>query len=314
MTKRSVQSVAVIGAGLIGAEWAAFFASKGLSVNLCDIDKPTCDRGHQKAVGYLESMRHSGTITTEQFSAARSRIRPVYNVQDAVKDVEFVQEAVSERYEVKEGVFREVDSHTSQDVPVASSSSALLMSEIQKVMQKPRRALIAHPFNPAHLMPLVELVPGNQTNQDVVADAKGFYEHLGKVVIVVAKEVPGYVANRLQAAVWREAIDLVLRGVVTVEDVDRALYAGPGLRYSFMGQHLIYHLGGGDGGIEHFVDHIGERKKTLWKDMAAWTELPSETKQVLSDGIQEEIGSRTIGELEAWRDEKLAALLKVIYE
>lgn len=308
-----IKKTAVIGAGLIGAEWAAFFASKGLFINLCDIDKAACDNGVQKAVGYLDFMNSCDIITAEQYDKAQSCITPAYSIEKAVENVDFVQEAASERYEVKKRIFEDIDRCTLQEVIVTSSSSALLMSEIQKVMQKPRRALIAHPFNPAHLVPLVELVPGDQTDKDVVLETRKFYESLGKVVIVVAKEVPGYVANRLQAAIWREAIDMVLRGIVSVEDVDKALYAGPGIRYSFMGQHLIYHLGGGDGGIEHFIDHIGQRKKELWKDMASWTQLPAEAKQTLAEGIQEEVGGRTICELEKWRDEKLASLLKIIY-
>ena len=188
------------------------------------------------------------------------------------------------------------------------------MTEIQKVMKHPERSIIAHPFNPAHLVPLVELVGGEQTSEDVVARLYEFFTSCGKVPVVIKKEIPGFLANRLQAAIWREAIDMVLNGVASVADVDKALCAGPGIRWALMGQHMIYHLGGGQGGIEHFVDHIGENKRRLWEDMAKWTVLPSETKGVLAEGVKQEMGERSFKEIEQWRNEKLVKLLKVIYQ
>lgn len=310
---KEIKKVAIIGAGLIGAEWAAFFAGKGYSVNLYDIDKEACERGCKRAKGYLDFMKKHDIITIMEFNNAQHNIRCFDSIEKAVESVDFVQEAAAERYDVKKAIFKEVDRCTSEDVIVSSSSSALLMTEIQKVMLKPQRSIVAHPFNPAHLVPLVELVGGAMTDKNTLSWAKDFFDSLGKISIIVSKEIPGYIANRLQAAIWREAIDLVLKGVVTVEDIDKALYAGPGIRYSFMGQHLIYHLGGGSGGIEHFIDHIGKRKKNLWSDMASWTDLPTETKDVLSEGINDEVKGKSIAELEQWRDEKLVAILKVIY-
>ena len=310
---RHDKKTAVIGAGLIGAQWAALLAARGHPVKLYDADPQACVQALHKAHGYLAFMSAHEVAMDIKLDDAKSNIASFSSIPEVVANVDFVLEAASERLEVKQAVFAEVDRHTSEDVIITSSSSALLMSDIQSVMEKPHRAVIAHPFNPAHLVPLVEIVPGAMTSGAITTAAKAFFDRLGKIAIIVNKEAPGYVGNRLQAAVWREATDLVLNGVVSVEDVDKALYAGPGIRYAFMGQHLIYHLGGGPGGIEHFVDHIGEQKKRLWENMAAWTELPRRTKEALSKGIDDEVGGESIADLEKRRDEILVKLLKVIY-
>ena len=180
-------------------------------------------------------------------------------------------------------------------------------------MKYPERILIAHPFNPPHLIPLVELVPGKKTNPELIGFMADFFEKLGKTPVILKKEIPGHIANRLQAALWREAIQLVIDGVASLEDVDKALYAGPGLRWALLGQHMIFHLGGGtDGGIGYFVNHIGVSFEKLWKDMAKWEHLPAETKERLTDGIKEQMNGRKIKDIAAWRDEKLIEILKVI--
>ena len=142
---------------------------------------------------------------------------------------------------------------------------------------------------------------------------RAFFESLGKAPVVLNKEVPGHIANRLQAAVWREAIDLVLKGVASVADVDRALTTGPGIRWALLGPHMIFHLGGGPGGIKYFIDHIGGAWDDLWLDMASWQSLPAETTDALVSGVKEEIGDGTLTEMASWRDEKIAQLLKTIY-
>jgi 3-hydroxybutyryl-CoA dehydrogenase len=153
-----------------------------------------------------------------------------------VVDVQLVQESVAENYEIKQQVFKELDSYTQPDAILASSSSGLLMTPIQQVTNHPGRCLIAHPFNPPHLIPLVELVPGDKTDELTVLRMKDFYEKLGKVPVVLKKAVPGHIANRLALALWREAVDLVIQGIASVEDVDKAVSAGPGLRWAVMGR------------------------------------------------------------------------------
>jgi 3-hydroxyacyl-CoA dehydrogenase len=188
------------------------------------------------------------------------------------------------------------------------------MTELQKVMKHPRRSLIAHPFNPPHLVPLVELVPGSETDPEIIRKLYDFYRGLGKIPVVLKKEVPGHIANRLATALWREAIDLVASGVASVEDVDKALYAGPGIRWAFMGQHLIYHLGGGEGGYEHFIEHLGKGIELNWKSMATWTEIPAEAREAVVRGMNDFLGEREMPDLTRWRDEKLVKILKAVYE
>jgi 3-hydroxyacyl-CoA dehydrogenase len=204
-----------------------------------------------------------------------------------------------------------MDRVASPSTIIASSSSGLLMTEIQQVMNYPQRSLIAHPFNPPHLIPLVELVPGKQTDPEIIKTMYDFYQGLGKIPVVLKKEVPGHIANRLAVALWREAIELVATGVASVEDVDKALYAGPGIRWALMGQHLIYHLGGGEGGYEYFIDHIGREFEKY--QMASWTKIPEDARKAIIAGVKDSLGGRSVSELAQWRDEKLVELLKVIY-
>jgi 3-hydroxyacyl-CoA dehydrogenase len=207
-----------------------------------------------------------------------------------------------------------LDTATAKDVVLASSSSGLLMSEIQKATARPERCLIAHPFNPPYLVPLVELVPGKSTAPETIIETKQFFESLGKTPVVLNKETPGHIANRLAAALWREAIDLVLKGVASVEDVDKAVSAGPGLRWAIMGQHMIYHLGGGQGGLAAFIDHLTPALEMWWNDLADWKMFPSEAREQLLAGVDEEMAGRDLSEVMRWRDEKLVQVLKALQD
>ena len=309
-----IQSVGIVGTGVIGSSWAAFYASKGFEVKMYDIDPSFCHKGLSRAIEYVEVLREQGLLSENACRKAISDMTVVNDLNEAIKDVQLIQESAAETYEVKHQIFKAIDAETPPDVILASSSSGLLMTEIQKVTQHPQRCLIAHPFNPPHLIPLVELVPGDQTNDNTISKMKSFFEGLGKIPVVLKKEAPGHIANRLAAALWREATDIVLKGIASVEDVDKALFAGPGIRWALMGQHLIYHLGGGEGGIEYFIDHLGPAFEGWWKSMATWTSLPQEAKSILVEGVKEEIKGKNLTEVTQWRDEKLVKLLKVIYE
>jgi carnitine 3-dehydrogenase len=184
---------------------------------------------------------------------------------------------------------------------------------MQKALQRPERALIAHPFNPPHMVPLVELVPGMQTDPAVMARMRTFFQAHGKVPVTLRREVPGHIANRLAAAVWREALYLVEQGVASAEDVDKALCAGPGIRWALIDQHIIYHLGGGEGGYEYFFRQFKPVFAEYWKDMADWTEIPRAAQEAAIQGIHKSLKDRSTQELAQWRDEKLAELIKVIY-
>lgn len=309
-----IRRIGVVGAGVIGSSWAAFYASKGLEVKLYDIDPAFRRKGLRMTSENIEALREGGMLSAEAAEEARNKVTTSDDLNEAVADVQWVQESAAENYETKQKLFGALDEAASPDAVLASSSSGLLMTEIQKHARHPERCLIAHPFNPPHLIPLVELVPGAKTGPETVSAAKSFFERLGKVPVVLKKEAPGHIANRLAAALWREATDIVLRGVASVEDVDRALSAGLGLRYALMGQHLIYHLGGGEGGMAHFIEHLGPAFERWWRDMADWTSLPPHAKEALVRGVQEETGGKSPGEIAKWRDERLIKLLKIIQE
>ena len=308
-----IHSIAIVGTGVVGASWAAFFAAKGFPVRLYDEDAKVCTAAVQKALGIVRTMGKAGLITPESVPDSENLVSAYTDLGDAVSDVQLVQESVAENYEAKQSVFRHLDELTPSHVILSSSSSGLLMTEIQKVTRHPGRCLIAHPFNPPHLIPLVELVPGEETDPVILQPMREFFESLGKEPVVLNKEVPGHIANRLAAALWREAIDLVLQGVASVEDVDKAVCAGPGLRWALMGQHLIYHLGGGAGGIDQFLNHLAPAFEYWLQNLADWTQLPEETREKLSKGLKESLKDRSIEDIADWRDEKLVELLKVIY-
>jgi len=309
-----VESIAIIGTGVIGSSWAAFYAAKGFEVKMHDADAVQCRKGLRQAIDIVEQLQAQGILTGDGTTKSVARITIADGLAQAVEDVQLVQESVAENYAVKQQVFKALDAETGSDVILASSSSGLLMTEIQKVTRHPGRCLIAHPFNPPHLIPLVELVPGDATDAKTIATIERFYEALGKVPVVLKKAVPGHIANRLALALWREAVDLVVQGIASVEDVDKAVCAGPGLRWAIMGPHMIYHLGGGEGGMDHFIDHFGPAVKTWWESMATWTSLPPETKDVLIEGLKKEMGDRSLAGINRWRDEKLIKMLKILYD
>jgi 3-hydroxyacyl-CoA dehydrogenase len=312
MNKGQFQKIGILGTGTIGTSWAAFYASRGMKVKLFDINPENLNKGLTKTVQCLNDLLKFDLADKKIIEEAPNKIQAVNGIVTLVEDVDLVHESVFENYDVKKEVFAQVDGLTSPSTIIASSSSGLLMTEIQKVMTHPQRSLIAHPFNPPHLIPLVELVPGKQTDPEVIKAMYDFYQGLGKIPVVLKKEVPGHIANRLAVALWREAIELVATGVASVEDVDKALYAGPGIRWALMGQHLIYHLGGGEGGYEYFIDHIGKEFEKY--QTVSWTKISEDAKKAIISGVKDSLGGRSLSELTQWRDEKLVKLLKIIYD
>ncbi len=314
MQDRDIRTVALIGVGTVGSGWAAFYTMKGLSVRLYDAKPQACEAARAAATRSLHRLHDLGLLNAPVVAEAQTRLRNAATLEEACEGADFVHESAHESYAVKKPIFEQADRRLPPDVLIASSSSGLLVSELQAAMRHPERALIAHPFNPPHLMPLVELVGGPATAPATLDRAKAFFEGLGKVPVVLHREVAGHLANRLAAAVWREAIDLVASGTATVEDVDKALSAGPGLRWAFMGPHLTYHLGGGTGGYAHFIDHIGHTFEACWRDMAAWTTIPAPAKAAIVAGVEAEVAGRSPQELAAWRDRRLAAVLKALQD
>ena len=207
-------------------------------------------------------------------------------------------------------MFAAVSAAAPADALICTSSSGLSISDIQTAAAGPERCLAAHPYNPPHLVPLVELAPGALTSPEAMDRAAAFYASVGKEPVKLTRDLPGYLANRLSAALWREAVDLVLRGVATVEDVDKAVSFGPGLRWAAMGPHLLYDLGGGEEGIIGHVRHLAGVKEGMLRDLATWTTFPPETGDVLDAGLAEEKGARSYEELVAERDALLVAYLR----
>jgi carnitine 3-dehydrogenase len=313
MKPEEIKVLGILGTGTVGWSWATFFASKGIAVKMFDADKSIQEMGVRKAKEGLESLVEYGSLDKSQLDSALGNISTADDVAQMAEGADYIQESVYESYEVKQEVFRQLDALVSPRTILASSTSGLLISRIQEAAAKPGRCIVVHPFNPPHLVPLVELVPGPQTDVQVTEDVRSFFERLGKIPVVLKKEAPGHVANRLAAALWREAIDIVIKGIASVEDVDKALHAGPGIRWALMGQHLIYHLGGGEGGYEYLIDHLGKAASAQWKDLATWTEIPEGAKEMLVEGVKESMGNRSMAEVAQWRDRKIVELTKIIY-
>jgi len=306
-------AIGVVGGGVIGTSWAAFFASKGFMVKIYDIDKEALRKSLKQARDTMAFMSQKGLMDPRTLDRTDTLLSAAQSLEEVAEGVQWVQESAAENYRVKHQIYQILDTCAPPDAILASSSSGLLMTEIQKAATVPERCLIAHPFNPPHLVPLVELVPGVKTSKGTIGKARSFFERQGKLPVVLKKEVPGHIANRLAAALWREAIHLILEGVASVSDVDRAVSYGPGIRWALMGPHLTYHLGGGEGGIGHFIDHLAPAFESWWQDLACWDEFPRAAKEALTEGIAEEVQGKHPSELVKWRDEKLVRLMKELY-
>ncbi len=304
----SVTKVAVIGAGTIGASWAAYFLSRGLDVTASD----PAPNAEAFARGYVTNawptLQKLGGVAA---GASPERLRFERDPQKAVAGAAFVQESGPEREDMKIALFAELDAVLPPDAIIASSSSGLLISRIQSKCRHPERCVLGHPFNPPHLIPLVEVVGGKATSPQTIEKTLAFYRAIGKHPIHIKKEVSGHVANRLQAALWREAVHLVASGVASVADVDAAITYGPGLRWPIYGPHLTFHLAGGIGGMEHFMKHLLVPMQSWWDDLGD-PEMTAEVQRRIVEGVAEEAGGRSIAELAARRDRALIAILEAL--
>ena len=304
---RSINRVAIIGTGVIGASWSALFLAKGLEVVATDV-APGAETALRRFVEEAwPALKRLGLAP----GASQSKVTFTADLPAAVSSADLVQENGPERIDFKKTLYRQLDELLPPDVIIASSSSGLTMSEIQSACSvHPERCVIGHPFNPPHLIPLVEIVGGAKTSEDTIQRASEFYTVMGKRAVRLHKEVPGHVANRLQAALAREVYHLVAEGVVSAADVDTALCWGPGLRWGIMGNMLLNHLGGGQGGIEHFFQQFSG-PMTAWWNVLGQPVLTPEVQKKLIDSVRAEVGSRSIDELVAERDELLLGLLEL---
>ena len=242
-------------------------------------------------------------------NASREHLQFTTDMKKALSNADLVQENGPERQDFKIKLFADMDAATPEDSIIASSSSGLTMSVMQSACKHPERCVTGHPFNPPHIIPLVEVVAGAKTSPETVERAISFYTSIGKKPIHVRKEVVGHVANRLQAALYREIVYLIEQDVLDVADSDAAVCWGPGLRLGLMGPNLLFHLGGGEGGIRHFMEQFTGPLAAWWKDLGTITEFNPAVKQTIVNGVLKEANSRSIAELERERDSMLLELL-----
>src|SRR6516162_3322799 len=306
-TDRPFRRIAIIGTGVIGASWTALFLAKGLKVVATDI-APNAEVSLRKFVeNAWPALKRLGLAA----GASQSNLKFTADLAQAVAGADLVQENGPERIDFKRKLYGQLDQLLPPDVIIASSSSGLTMSEVQSgAASHPERCVIAHPFNPPHLIPLVEIVGGAKTSEATIRRAAEFYTSIGQRTVRLNKEMPGHVANRLQGALAREVYYLVAEGVVSAADVDTALCWGPGLRWGIMGNMMLNHLGGGPGGIEHFFQQFTGPMTAWWKTLGSPV-LSPEVQKKLIDSVHAEVGSRTIAEREAERDEVLLGLLEL---
>jgi 3-hydroxyacyl-CoA dehydrogenase len=304
---KPIRRIAIIGTGVIGASWSALFLAKGLQVVATD-PAPNAEAALRKFVETAwPALKRLGLSP----GASQSNLTFTADLPQALTGAGLVQENGPERIDFKQKLYAQLDGLLPPDVIIASSSSGLTMSEIQKgAPSHPERCVIGHPFNPPHLIPLVEIVGGAKTSEATIRRADEFYTSIGQRTVRVNKEMPGHVANRLQAALSREIYYLVAEGVVSAADVDTALSWGPGLRWGVMGGLMLNHLGGGPGGIEHFFQQFTGPMTAWWKTLGSPVLTP-EVQTILIDSVHAEAGSRTIEELEAERDEVLLGLIEL---
>ena len=269
-----IKNVTCFGTGLIGSAWGVNFLIKGVNVTLYDLDEAKLADAKARITAMLDFYKEMKVLDDAQYADCVKRAKYTSDVKEAVKDAEFIQENGPENIAIKQSIIKTIEEYCKPDAIIGSSTSGLLVSDIAAYAKHPERIVGGHPYNPVHLIPLVELVKGKHTSQEALDKAVAFYREMGKEPVVLNKECPGFICNRIQVAVNREAYELVLRGVCTVEDVDKAVVFGPGLRWGLMGPHLCGELGGGKGGIKFLLDHIGPTTKAWYEDMATWTEIP----------------------------------------
>ncbi|HVI87720.1 MAG TPA: 3-hydroxyacyl-CoA dehydrogenase NAD-binding domain-containing protein [Dongiaceae bacterium] len=290
----------IIGCGLIGASWAALAASAGYPVHAWDPEE-TARKNFLARVAAAQVQLSALGMT------GKADVILADTLQDVARDCRWIQENAPERLELKAALLAEVEFASSPETIIASSTSSLLWSELARNLRRPSHFLLAHPFNPPHLMPLVEIYASEASIRDRAVD---FYTRLGRVPVCLKREAQGHIANRLASALWREAVNIVAEGIADVADVDRALVNGPGLRWSVIGAHMAYHLGGGPGGIAHYLQHLGPSQERRWADLGT-PKLTPEVCKLLTDGIAAEAAGRSIAELEQDRDAALIASLQL---
>lgn len=303
---KPVRRIAIVGTGVIGASWAAQYLARGLDVIATD-PAPNAESNLRK---YVDEAWPALTAIGLSPKASQERLSFIADMKKAVSEADLVQENGPERPDFKIKLFADMDAATPPDSILASSSSGLTMTVIQSGCKRPERCVIGHPFNPPHVIPLVEVVGGDKTSPDTIQRAMDFYASIGKKPIFLRKAFPGHVANRLQAALYREVIYLIQQGVLSVADADDAVSYGPGLRWGVMGPSLQWHVGGGQGGIQHYMEHLMDPLTGLMKGIGN-PDVTPELKKTIVDGVLQEAAGRSVDQLAQEENEVLVGLLKL---
>ena len=302
-----VRRICCIGAGPIGAGWTASFLARAYTVTAY-VHEP----GEEAS---LRSLVEVAWVSLEALGLAEGasleNLHCTSDLAEAVADVDFVQESAPENMDLKQALYEKLGRLVAANVVIASSTSGLPMSDIQARCSTPNRTVVGHPFNPPYLLPLVEIVGGSATDPAAVQWLVDFYKLAGKAPLVLKKEIPGFIATRLQEAIWREALHMIDNDEATVEDIDFAIVNGPGPRWAMMGPCLIYHLGGGEGGMAYCLDQFGPSLKLPWSRLEA-PELSQKLRQLLIEGSAREAGDRDYATLNSERDRGLVAIQKAL--
>lgn len=316
MKPEEIKRVACVGGGVIGSSWAIQFAMKGLDVVLYDINDEQLAKSQAQMHKSLDALEQFKAVTPQRRQDIADRVKLTTSMEEAVKNAQFIQESGPERLEIKRSILAQVEEYASADAIYASSTSGLLVSDIAAQAAHPERCVGAHPYNPPHLIPLVELTSGDKTDPELLQLAYDFYQSIGKEAVLLRKECPGFIANRLQLALYREVQDLVMRGVCSVEDADKALVYGPGLRWAIFGHNMIMQLGN-PGGLTGMVQMLGNSGDRWLADMASWTHQPDNWAEVAQPGVDKEMANfpdhigHTNEDCAKYRDQMLIELLKL---
>ena len=316
MKPEEIKRVACVGGGVIGSSWAIQFAMKGLDVVLYDINDEQLAKSQAQMHKSLDALEQFKAVTPQRRQEIADQVKLTTSMEEAVKDAQFIQESGPERLEIKRSILAQVEEFASPDAIYASSTSGLLVSDIADQAAHPQRCVGAHPYNPPHLIPLVELTSGDKTDPELLQLAYDFYQSIGKEAVLLRKECPGFIANRLQLALYREVQDLIMRGVCSVEDADKALVYGPGLRWAIFGHNMIMQLGN-PGGLTGMVQMLGNSGDRWLADMASWTHQPDNWAEVAQPGVDQEMANfpdhigHTNEDCAKYRDQMLIELLKL---
>lgn len=305
------KKIACVGSGIIGSSWALLYAKNGYSIVAYDVNDEALSKSSVLIKNMLATMVEDNIITQDIVQPTIARIQGTTRLDD-ISECDYVQESAIERIDVKAELLRKLEKVIGQEAVIASSTSGISANTMQAAMVHPARMVIAHPFNPPHLVPLVEVVRGDKTSPETVELVCSLMESLGKVPVRVNKQLPGFAANRLQTAVLRESLSMLVDGVIDADGLEKLMNAGVGLRWAFMGPLVTAHLAGGAGGIEYYMDHFGPLTTSICETLATWTSFsePLKQKAIAQTEALPLVKNNSYTELVKWRDQNLIAILK----